>query len=261
MSEAFSGGSRPPLHGLPLAVAAVRSAIAYVVVSLYVLLVGPPALAVAFLRRGPTLLYVLGHAGVALALALVGIRARVHGAERLPGRTAYVCCSNHESNVDPPVLFHYLNPRFRIVFKAEMRKLPVLGPAMVFAGYVPVDRANPEQAYGALDQGAATLRAGHSFLIFPEGTRSRTGSLLPFKKGGFIMAIKAQVPILPVAVHGSRAAMAKGSAIIRPVTVTVRIGEPVETRGLTIEDRDRVIAEVRQQIEQMRAEVIAVPQS
>ena len=91
--------------------------------------------------------------------------------------------------------------------------------------------------------------AGNSFLIFPEGTRSRTGQLLPFKKGGFIMAIQAQVPIVPVAVQGGRAAMRKGSALVRPVHVSVRIGRPIPTAGLTTDDRDELIARVRQEIE------------
>ena len=98
---------------------------------------------------------------------------------------------------------------------------------------------------GIAAQGAASLRAGNPFLIFPEGTRSRTGSLLPFKKGGFIMAIQAQVPVVPVAVQGGRAAMRKGSAIVRPVRVSVRIGEPIATAGLRLDDRDRLIERVR----------------
>jgi 1-acyl-sn-glycerol-3-phosphate acyltransferase len=97
----------------------------------------------------------------------------------------------------------------------------------------------------SIERGAESLRAGNSFLIFPEGTRSRTGELLPFKKGGFIMAIQAQVPIVPVAVQGGRAAMRKGSAIVRPVHVSVRIGEPIATAGLTMDDRDRLIERVR----------------
>jgi 1-acyl-sn-glycerol-3-phosphate acyltransferase len=88
-------------------------------------------------------------------------------------------------------------------------------------------------------------------MIYPEGTRSRTGELLPFKKGGFIMAIKAQAPIVPVAIKGARDAMRKGSPIIRPVTARVRLGPPVETRGATLEDRDRLIAEVRGRIAAM----------
>ena len=83
----------------------------------------------------------------------------------------------------------------------------------------------------SIEAGAASIRSGNSFLIFPEGTRSRTDELLPFKKGGFIMAIKAQAPIVPVAIQGGRAAMQRGSAIIRPVTVSLRVGEPIETAG------------------------------
>ena len=103
-------------------------------------------------------------------------------------------------------------------------------------------------------QGREALRAGHSFLIFPEGTRSRTGQLLPFKKGGFIMAIQAQAPIVPVAIQGGRAAMKRGSAFVRPVRVSVRIGTPIPTTGLTLDDRDDLIARVRTEIERLLEE-------
>jgi len=108
-----------------------------------------------------------------------------------------------------------------------------------------------EQALAAIDRATDCLRQGDSFLVFPEGTRSRTDDLLPFKKGSFVMAVNAQVPIVPVAITGGRAAMAKGSFLIRPVTVRVRLGEPVDTAGLTLADRDRLIAEVRGRIERM----------
>ena len=98
-----------------------------------------------------------------------------------------------------------------------------------------------------------SIRSGNSFLIFPEGTRSKTGALLPFKKGGFIMAIKGQAPIVPVAVQGGRDSMRKGSWIIRPVTVSIRVGQPVETAGLELDDRARLIAQVHGQLEQMLA--------
>ena len=129
-----------------------------------------------------------------------------------------------------------------------MSKLPILGLVMQTGGFIPVPRAQKEAAMGAIEKAAASIRSGNSFLIFPEGTRSRTEDLLPFKKGGFIMAIKAQAPMVPVAITGGRDAMRKGSAIVRPVMVDVRIGEPVPTTGLTLDDRDALIATVRDRI-------------
>ena len=186
----------------------------------------------------------LGHFGVRLALALAGIRYRVSGREHVPGM-AVVFCANHESNIDPPVLFEALHRRLHFLDKAELHKLPIMGTVFDVGGFVPIERSDRESAMRSIAIGAESLKAGNSFLIFPEGTRSRTGELLAFKKGGFIMALQAQVPIVPVAVSGGRASMRKGSAIVRPVKVTVRLGAPIPTAGLTVDDRDAVIERVR----------------
>ena len=132
-----------------------------------------------------------------------------------------------------------------VLYKAELHRVPLMGMAFDIGGFVAVDRTDRRKSFASVDAAVASLGRGNSFLIFPEGTRSRTGELLPFKKGGFIMALEAQVPIVPVAVSGARAAMRKGSAIVRPVRVTVRIGQPVPTDGLTVDDRDVLIERVR----------------
>ncbi len=228
--------------------AAVRSLATYVVVSLWVLLVGPPGMLLAIAFGWKNLLYWLGHIGVRLALGLSGIRYRVLGREHLPLNLAAVYCSNHQSNVDPPVLFHALHPRMHILYKHEIDKIPVLARAFRLGGFIPVDRRNKEAAMRSIDAGARSIRDGNSFLIFPEGTRSRTGELLPFKKGGFVMALKAQAPIVPVAITGGRTAMRRGSPLVYPARLTIRVGRPIETAGLTVDDRDTLIDRVRSAI-------------
>ena len=235
-------------------VPAFRSAATYVLVSLYVLLVGPPFLLIAILFGKRALLYRVGHAGVRLGMFLSGITCTVAGAEHIQRHRAAVYAVNHTSNVEPPILFdmlHELFPRLRIVYKAELRRLPVLVRAFDLAGFVPLERGNPEQSLPAIERAGEALREGNSFLIFPEGTRSRTGNLLPFKKGGFVMAIKGQAAIVPVAITGARLAMRRGSPLIYPVHILIRIGEPVETAGLTLDDRDRLITTVRQRVQEL----------
>lgn len=234
-------------------IAAVRSLAAYVAISLYVAVAAPIGMALALTFRWKSLLYVLGHWGVTIGTSLAGIRIRVAGREQLRAGETVVFCCNHQSNIDPPILFQALHPRLHVLFKRELTKLPLLGKAFQIGGFVPIDRASREQSMAAIEQAAASLRAGNSFLTFPEGTRSRTGALLPFKRGPFLMALKAQVPVVPVAIQGGTASMQKGSPIVRPTTVSVRIGEPVETRGLDVSDREMLADTVRARVEALLA--------
>lgn len=237
----------------------LRSILTYVATTLYVLFAGTIGLSIAIPFKAKNLLYRLGHGGVALALGLAGIRYTVIGREQIPADRAVVFCANHQSNVDPPVLFRALHSRLHILYKAELRKLPVLGRVFEVGGFVAVQRENRDAAFTSIEQAAASIRQGNSFLIFPEGTRSKTDALLPFKKGGLVMALRAQAPIVPVAIMGGRAAMQKGSAFVRPVNVTVRIGKPIDTAGMTTDDRDRLIDEVRASIEALIRQGAASP--
>jgi len=213
--------------------------------------VGPPLLIWAAITHNPAALYAAATLIIRLALVIVGIRLRVHGVEHIQTGRAAVYAFNHSSNVEPPVAFMALRvlfPKLRILYKAELRKLPVLVWVFDAAGFVPVERRNRDQSLPAVDKAVDALRSGVSFLIFPEGTRSRTGELLPFKKGGVVMALKAQVPIVPCVIEGARAAMRPGSPVVHPVTIDVTICPPIETSGRMLSDRDSLIDAVRSPI-------------
>ncbi len=212
---------------------------------------GPPLLIWAAITRNPAALYRAAKLIIRIIVAIVGIRLRVHGIEHIQMHRAAVYAFNHSSNVEPPLAFLALSrlfPKLRVLYKAELRKLPVLVWVFDAAGFVPVDRQNRDQSLPAVDSAVDALRSGASFVIFPEGTRSRTGELLPFKKGGFVMALKAQVPIVPCVIRGTRDAMRLGSSVVHPVTVDVTICAPVETAGKMLSDRDGLIDAVRSAI-------------
>ncbi len=240
----------------PTVVAAVRSVAAYLIVSVYVAVTAPVGMLIALIVRHPGVLYWFGRQGVRIGLATVGIRYRVAGAEHVRGSRPSVYCVNHTSNLEPPIVYMALravHPKLRILYKAELQKLPLLPAAFAIAGFVPIDRRNREHSRAAIDTAAAALRAGFSFLVFPEGTRSRSGALLPFKKGGFVMAIRGGAAVVPLTILGAGQAMHRGSPIIRPVTVSIRIGPPIESRRFGFIQRDELIAVTRSAMEGLLA--------
>jgi 1-acyl-sn-glycerol-3-phosphate acyltransferase len=244
---------------LQTVVAVVRSVLAYVSVVVWIVIFAPIGILLTVVFRRGEVLYVLSSTGARLGLLIAGIRFRVRYGDRIqPGRGA-VYCFNHTSNLDAPIIFLALtavHPKLKAVYKAELRAvMPLLRTVADVLGFVPIERNNREQSGHAIDGAVDMLVNGDSFLTAPEGTRSRTQSLLPFKKGAFIMAIKAQVPIVPIAVRGAREAMQRGSPLIRPVTAEVTIGESIMTRGLTLDDRDALIQQTRDELERHLARI------
>ena len=245
------------MFGLLLtALAFLRSVAVYVVVSLYIVVTAPPGILLALLTRRSNVLYWLARQGVRLGLATVGVRYRVTGEQNIQRRRPTVYCVNHTSNLEPPVVYMVLaavHPRLRVLYKAEIHRVPLLSTVFDIAGFVPIQRRSREQSRFAIESAAEALRGGNSFLIFPEGTRSRTGELLAFKKGGFVMALKGKAAIVPLTILGTRQAMRKGSPIIRPVSVSVRIGAPIESSDYGLENRDELVATTRSAMQDLLA--------
>ena len=186
---------------------------------------------------------------------LIGSRVpvSVKGLSNIEPGKSYVYMANHQSNFDIPVLLGYLPVQFRWLAKAELFKIPVFGRAMLGAGYVKIDRFNRKSAFESIKEAARRMKNGVSIMIFPEGTRSRDGSIRQFKKGGFVMAINSGVPIVPIVLRGTWPIMAKSSLRINRGDVEMEIGEPIETSGYSMESKeelmDRVRAVIRQKFE------------
>jgi 1-acyl-sn-glycerol-3-phosphate acyltransferase len=185
-------------------------------------------------------------------LRFVGVRVEVQGLEKIDRQGHYVFCGNHLSYMDTPVVLTHIPVQFRFLAKRGLFQIPFLGTHLVQAGHVPVPRDDPRAAVKTMTHAAEILhKRAISLLIFPEGGRSPDGLLQPFKEGAAYIAIKAQVPIVPIALTGTREIMAMGSAVFRRGVVRLRIGDPIPTEGLNLKDRERVTNEVRQQVIRM----------
>jgi 1-acyl-sn-glycerol-3-phosphate acyltransferase len=213
----------------------------------YVLVMGPPVLIYGAISGNAESIYRVGILGARMALWLAGARLEIRGLDRIPRGRPVVFMANHQSNCDPPALLVALPPVL-VMVKKEFFRVPIIGRGMVACGFIRVDRRNREQALEAVEKGVGALKAGKSFLVYPEGTRSPDGRLQNFKKGVFVMALKAGAPIVPTSVSGSNKIMPKGKFVMRPGRVRITFHEPVPTDGLTVEDRQAVIDRVRQAI-------------
>jgi 1-acyl-sn-glycerol-3-phosphate acyltransferase len=176
-------------------------------------------------------------------LAAAGVELRLRNPERIEHGDARVYVSNHVSWFDVFALAAVL-PRFRFVAKKELQKIPLFGPAAGKVAAVYVDRKNHRAALDAYKDASSQMKDGISVVVCPEGTRGRSYALRPFKKGPFVLAIAAQVPIVPCVIHGTMDVQPKGGILIRPGVAEITFLEPIPTAGLTYEDRDELVRKV-----------------
>ncbi len=183
-----------------------------------------------------------------VGLRLAGVRLTVVGREHLRAGEPVIYMSNHASNFDILALFAGLPGQFRWLAKDELFRIPLFGLAMRRAGYIPLDRSDRKKAVHSMAEAAKRIRAGASVVIFPEGTRSVDGTLQPLKKGGFLIALKAAVPVQPVAISGSFAVMPKSGCRIHGGQIEVRILPAIATAELSAADTEKLLATVRERI-------------
>ena len=182
-------------------------------------------------------------------LAGTGCPARITGLENLSPEATYVFASNHTSALDIPALLALLPANFRWMAKKELFAIPVFGLAIRGVGYIPIDRSDPRTALKSLHQAAQRIAAGASVAVFPEGTRSPDGALLPFKSGGLALAIRAGRPVVPLAIMGARQVLEPNRLILNPGPIRVAVGTPIPTQGLKMKDREDLAQKVRDQVE------------
>ena len=190
-------------------------------------------------------------------LVVPGVKVEVHMHAPLePGRP-YIFMANHASMVDIWAMFVAIPASFRFIAKKQLAQIPLFGWAMAAGRFIFIDRQNALAARRSMEEAARRIRSGQSVIIYPEGTRTRDGRLLPFKKGGFHLAIDSGADIVPVAIRGSHAVMPRGAALIRAGRVSVEVGTPIPTAGLTSADREALIAKVRGRVAEMLGEPVA----
>jgi 1-acyl-sn-glycerol-3-phosphate acyltransferase len=186
-----------------------------------------------------------------------GIKVRVHGMENAAIGEPHIFASNHVSWFDVPALARIL-PRYKFVAKAELFKVPIFGRGMRAVGMIEIQRENRKAAFGAYDVAAERIRSGSSVVVFPEGTRGHAYPLRPFKKGPFVLAIAAGVPIVPIIVHGTIEIMPKGSWWVQPGTIDVHLLEPVSTTGVDYDHREALMQTVRTRMADAMRELYGV---
>ena len=183
-----------------------------------------------------------------LILKTSGIRVRVEGLEHVPLNQTTIFCVNHQSAMDIPIIFVNLPAQFRFVAKRSLFHLPFMGWHLSRSGHIPVDRDRPREAMKSMKKVAQEIREGKSVLLFPEGHRSRTGQLLPFKAGSFYIAILAGVPIVPITLNGTRHVLEPDTYHVRSGQTEMFVHPAIETKSLTLDDVEALSLKVREAI-------------
>jgi 1-acyl-sn-glycerol-3-phosphate acyltransferase len=226
----------------------IRTILVLVLLGPYAILASLLGYPLARLAGSPRLLYGLARFGVRVSCRLAGIRVVLEGTEHLRAPRNTILMPNHTSHLDAALLFGLLPVEFKAVVKRELYRFPFVHYCLKFAGFIDVNRKDPIQSKRAIARAVESLKAGSNFIIFPEGTRSRTGQLGEFKKGGFVVAIDAGSRIVPVAILGAHLLLPPGGFRIRPGTVRVRVLDPENAASYSYEERDRLMVVVRDRI-------------
>jgi 1-acyl-sn-glycerol-3-phosphate acyltransferase len=226
---------------------------AYMMMGVWVLvltLLGPFCILMTALTRREEFVTLAATAVIKAGLKAGGVKLTVEGRDRVdPKNGVYVYTPNHQSLIDAPIIWLALGtPRHRVGFlvKKELERVPIFGTGIGYIGMISVDRRNKERAIASARRATDRIHAGRSYAVYPEGTRTRTGELLPFKKGAFHMAIEAGVPIVPVTIDGAYRAMPPdGPLHLEPVPIRVVIHEPIPTEGMTHDDLPELLRRAR----------------
>ncbi len=183
-----------------------------------------------------------------VALLANRVKVEVEGMEQLSGKGPYIFMSNHQGYYDIFALLSHLPYQFKWLAKKELFSVPFLGWTMAAVGYISIDRGGTRDTVEAMNEAAQKIRDGISVVIFPEGSRSPDGSIQPFKKGGFTLAIKSRVPIVPVSISGSRDIMPKDRLTAAPGEIRILVGHPIETESCALKDREVLMKKVKETI-------------
>nr|HID58870.1 1-acyl-sn-glycerol-3-phosphate acyltransferase [Desulfobacterales bacterium] len=200
-------------------------------VVLITLILYPEAVLVTLFQKNGRLAHLLGRVWAKSILFVSRVKVRVIGLENLDKNGSFIYMANHQSMFDILVLYAYLPVQFRWLAKIELFRIPLFGHAMSRIGCIGIDRSDGKAAYRSLMAAAQRVNNGISVLVFPEGTRSHDGEIKPFKKGGFLLALKSKRPIVPIVIHGTHEIMRRGRIRVKPGRVVMKINQPIQTES------------------------------
>lgn len=230
--------------------AGARLILCCIVIILYLIIVGIPVLSYCRLVSNPSLALRLSRLLDRIVMWIAGTRIITEGSEKVDLKRGCVYVLNHRSLMDSLVAFYALPGDLRFLAKKELYKIPLVSFALKTMGMIAVDRSNPDAAANSIERAVSHLQNGKSVILFPEGTRNRGEGLLPFKKGAFVLAIKAQVPIVPVVIFGAEKSIAPDTIFLYPATIRMIFHDPIDTTGMDLEQRTELLNKARNIMEQ-----------
>ncbi len=220
-------------------------------------LCGSLSLIVSLVEKSGRLQHRIARTWASGCVRISGARLNLRGAENLTKHPVAVYASNHTSYMDTPVIFSALPFQFRILARKELWGLPFIGWHLNRSGQLPIDTANPHASLSSLGSGARALRAGMPLFVFPEGGRTNNGQLRDFLSGAAFLAIRAQVPLVPIALSGVYDLLPIHTHHFYPCPITLTVGEPIDTKGMTLRQTEELTQRLRATIESLRTDIPA----